>query len=351
MPFNQNVILVVKKFGLHGGMEEYVFRLCQELAKMDVKVQTICESVSSLSMIHPNVEIILLRQWIKKPRWLNHLFFSFRVSKWIKRNADQLSVIHSHERLNCHHITTIHSTLYNYPATSLFPTIRNLMNQYIEKRELRSTHLQKIVPVSTLISDQIKVKYPDSYKLTTKPITPAVTPFFPKKLKLNPRRPIIGFMGKEWKRKGLIKVINVWREIRKELPDAKLCVAGVQQNKMMHIHPDELNFIEFLGYIDKKEDFFSKINILLHPARKEAYGMVIAESLSVDIPVVCSMQCGAAFDDNINPVVLDVMESDKIWAQKTIKTLGVKCENNSNYNWNILANEYVKLYKDINPTI
>ena len=33
-------------------------------------------------------------------------------------------------------------------------------------------------------------------------------------------------MGKEWKRKGLPKVIELWRELRKENTSAKLCLAG-----------------------------------------------------------------------------------------------------------------------------
>ena len=37
------VIQVVKRFGLCGGMEEYVFRLTEELSKIGVKVKVLCE--------------------------------------------------------------------------------------------------------------------------------------------------------------------------------------------------------------------------------------------------------------------------------------------------------------------
>ena len=46
-----------------------------------------------------------------------------------------------------------------------------------------------------------------------------------------------------------------------------------------------MNSVQVLGYVENKATFFSKIDILLHPANKEAYGMVIAEALSVETPV------------------------------------------------------------------
>ena len=38
---------------------------------------------------------------------------------------------------------------------------------------------------------------------------------------------------------------------------------------------------EFLGYVENKSKFFESIDVLLHPAITEAFGMVITEALSL----------------------------------------------------------------------
>ena len=42
---------------------------------------------------------------------------------------------------------------------------------------------------------------------------------------------MVGFIGKEWKRKGLLKVIEIWRLLRKEIPKIRLCLAGFPENE------------------------------------------------------------------------------------------------------------------------
>ena len=125
------VIQVVKRFGLCGGMEEYVFRLTEKLSKMGVKVKVLCEI--QITRTGHDIIVIELGEGIKKPRWLSHIQFSNKVSKWVKNNAQQNDVVHSHERISCHHVTTIHSTLFNFPKKGV-PSLRKYMNEHLEKR-------------------------------------------------------------------------------------------------------------------------------------------------------------------------------------------------------------------------
>ena len=46
--------------------------------------------------------------------------------------------------------------------------------------------------------------------------------------------------------------------------------------------------------MDDKSKFFNSIDVLVHPAKLEAFGMVITEALSFGVPVLCSSECGAA---------------------------------------------------------
>ena len=71
------VIKVVKRFGLCGGMEEYVFRLTEELSKIGVKVKVLCEI--QLTSTDHEITVIELGKSIEKPRWLSHIQFSNKV--------------------------------------------------------------------------------------------------------------------------------------------------------------------------------------------------------------------------------------------------------------------------------
>ena len=114
-------------------------------------------------------------------------------------------LIHSHERIDCHNITTIHSTLFNFREAFALPSLRSFMNQMIERKEVLSQTVKAIVPVSELISQQIKEKYPRSRDLLKSPIHPGVASINLNRNTFNPSIPVIGFIGKEWKRKGLPK--------------------------------------------------------------------------------------------------------------------------------------------------
>ena len=287
------VVQVVKRFGLCGGMEEYAYRITCELSRIGVKVYVVCEEMIDEAE-DGTIKIVQLGKSLKKPRWLSHLLFAKKVRSWVVKNADKDTIIHSHERIDCHHVTTIHSTLYNFPPKQNFPSFRNYCNEHIEHRELNCASVQKIVPVSGLITNQIAEKYSSARHKLVHPIPPGVSDLNMIKKEYVSEVPVIGFMGKEWKRKGLPKVIEIWRELRKEMPLARLCLAGFPTNEPIGISEDELKFVDLLGHVVRKEDFYEKIDILLHPAQREAYGMVIAEALSIGISVLCSKETGAS---------------------------------------------------------
>lgn len=340
------VIQVVKHFGLCGGMEEYVFRLSHELCKLGFHVTVLCEI--QLTKEEDGIKVIPLGKSFKKPRWLSHILFSRKVSSWVLQNKMGNKVIHSHERISCHNVTTIHSTLFNFPKKG-FPSLRKTINEYLEKREVSSRNLKKIVPVSYLIADEIKGKFPFAANLLTDPVAPGVTEIKINKKTFNPDQPTIGFMGKEWERKGLPKVIEIWRELKKRGINATLLLAGFPKDENLGITTDERCYIKIVGHISKKEDFFGGIDLLLHPARIEAYGMVVAEAMTLRIPVLCSNQCGASHDVmNDHGGVLDYNSSDSDWADCVTSIIKAKrAEKAFQRTWEAVCLEYAEIYQDL----
>jgi UDP-glucose:(heptosyl)LPS alpha-1,3-glucosyltransferase len=232
-----------------------------------------------------------------------------------------------------------------------FPTLRNYLNEYIESRELNCASIRKIVPVSALIADQITEKYSSTRHKLAPPIPPGVSPLNTIKKEYDPDVPVIGFMGKEWKRKGLPKVIDIWRELRKEIPLARLCLAGFAIDEPIGILKNELKFVDLLGHVARKEDFYEKIDILLHPAQREAYGMVIAEALSIGISVLCSKETGAS--TNLENGLCDSLPYDnsiQFWGKLVIEKLNSHPATPSKIfcnSWSETAKDYKRAYENV----
>jgi UDP-glucose:(heptosyl)LPS alpha-1,3-glucosyltransferase len=345
------VIQVVKRFGICGGMEEYAYRLSHELNKIGIDASVVCERKVN-DPFNIDFPVIELGETRKKPRWWSHLQFSQRVREWVGDQGMSNAFIHSHERIDCHHITTIHSTLFNFPRAFALPSLRSFMNQRIERKEVLSTTVKGIVPVSEVISQQIKEKYPKSRDFLKKPIHPGVASMNLERKTFNPSIPVIGFMGKEWKRKGLPKVIEIWRKLREEIPLIKLCLAGFDTREKIGLEDHEKAIIEILGYVKNKESFYQKIDLLLHPAKLEAFGMIVPEALSLGIPVLSSKETGAS---SINPELQNVISCTEpvyTWVKHAKDILNKLSDgirpSYSPRNWGEVANSYIKIYQELN---
>jgi UDP-glucose:(heptosyl)LPS alpha-1,3-glucosyltransferase len=348
------VVHIVKRFGPVGGMEECVFRLCQELDKKGISVTILCERDFSDENCN-NCHIVKLPKSIKKPRWFSHLRFSRNVNKWLSDHPAKLRLVHSHERQCLHHVTTIYSTLYNFPPKGIqLNSPRSFANEYLERRELNSRFVKAIVPLSNLVARQIRTKHPECIEKLRTPITPAVS------MALTSRKPdvpsdshragkTIGFIGREWKRKGLLKVIDIWRSIRTEQPDLRLRLAGFGPNTDLGFSTEEKGSVDIYGWITETKSFFDGIDLLIHPARLEAYGMVVTEAMALQVPVLCSKQCGVS--DDVGKAFGETRDVDDPVADwKTVAIQLLKSDvSRPTYSrsWTQVSEEYMRLYEGI----
>ena len=219
------------------------------------------------------------------------------------------------------------------------------------KRGGTGANVQAIVPVSTIIKGQISEKFTNAISTLSNPINPGVDQIeLSNKYPDNRRVKTIGFIGNEWKRKGLEKVISIWRMLKKTNHEYSLILAGFDPSTDIGLSTEEKNDVQILGWIDDKAEFYSQIDILVHPAKREAYGMVIPEALSLGIPVLCSKECGAA--ETITEGQGDSLmhnEPDHIWADLVTKLLANEPSRNTRYErpWSKVAKEYMEIYREI----
>ena len=345
------ILQVVRRFGPVGGMERYVWELTRQLAAMGHSVKVLCEVDLTPESI-PGVEIHPLGMIQPKPRWLAHIRFSRRVERWLRRHPQPGVVIQSHERITRHHITTFHgppfAQIFKQPLWKRL-SLRAIMNLRLENRELCAPQVQTIVPNSIRISEELEACYPIIKDRLSEPIVPGVNP-------CPQRQPheiatdagVIGFVGKEWKRKGLKMAIMIVSKLAESRPNLRFVVAGPPEENIRHLFKSVTFNYELLGEVDVRS-LYQQFDLLLHPAEKEPFGMVITEALSAGVPVIISDACGATTEVNrMNGHVLSLDEPIMSWVEASDHWLSSHIYNIAyNRDWREVAREYAKLYKHI----
>ena len=130
----------------------------------------------------------------------------------------------------------------------------------------------------------------------------------------------------------------------------KLILAGFDENEEVGIFEMKRTDIQLLGWMSDKLKFYSKgRHSGIHPAKREAFGMVIAEALFLKIPVICSTQCGASIYEQKGALtVLDESAPISDWVKEVNSILEQKEPNFPQItNWRSIASQYINLYRNI----
>lgn len=353
-------IHIVRRYGQVGGMENYVYYLTKALSEQNQSVTILCEKSYSNSDIN-NINVIELGNTFSKPRWLSQWGFSRKVSKYFQQNSSNSKIIHSHERTSNHHVTTFHGSSFLKRKKRLldFLSPRIQMWTYLEKQELLGSQVKVILPNSDLISNQLKNLYPLASNKIKLPAFPGVDPYL-SEINRETNGKTIGFLGHEWKRKGLEMACYIINELRKSFPDVRFIVAGCKPDEIKHLFKSwPENSYKLEGWTDTK-NFYKQIDLLLHPALAEPFGMVIAEANAAGIPVVISDQCGIASLITTSQGTVCKLNKHSGSNEYEIGDWVKACRNNLNretsikplnLSWDNLASQHIKLYNEILPLI
>ncbi|MDD2915779.1 MAG: glycosyltransferase family 4 protein [Gallionella sp.] len=338
------LIHVVRRYGPVGGMERYVWELTHELHNLGHEVLVLCERC--LAEKPHGIAVYELGEIAPRPRWLSLLRFGRRVARWLEHNPHPGWLIHSHERLSSHHITTFHGP--PFASVREMPwwrkiSLRVAMQFYLERREL--TVAWQIVPNSPFIRERLAHYYPELAHKLTEPVVPGVAA-----MPLREARSVaedggvIGFVGKEWQRKGLPLAVKIVGQLRRTRPNIQLQVAGPASAEVMHLFAGWPGGYRLLGWSDQAP--YAGFDVLLHPAKAEPYGMVISEAMAARVPVVISDVCGAAAQ--VTPdagAILPLAASPDAWVNAVEQQLRRSSAPPVFVRgWNRVAQEYEKIY-------
>jgi UDP-glucose:(heptosyl)LPS alpha-1,3-glucosyltransferase len=326
-------------------MERYVWELTLQLRQLGHRVTVICERCHTL--VPQGISVIELGEVSPRPRWISALRFSHRVANWLAANPQTGSILHSHERIHSHDITTFHSTIFatvkEKPWWRLI-SLRIAMQLYLERRELSVAKV--IVPNSQNIKQQLAFYYPEFAHKLSEPVTPGVTAMNVREFRTVPKDGgIIGFVGEEWKRKGLTLAVAIVKRLRLSRPNLTFVVNGPNAASIKHLFDNwQSGFIlkEWSGQVN-----YAEIDVLLHPAKSEPYGMVVSEAMASKVPVVISDACGACEDVTAEAgTILSLDSPIDLWVNAVNHQL---CRVDSvpqfSRGWNEVASEYEQIFR------
>ena len=353
-PSGQHIIQVVRNWGPVGGMESYVWHLSHALALLNYRITVVCEQ-SHEATAASNIEVIETGLLPPKPRWILYWRFAKKAEAAVQSIKHQGEcIVHSHERSIGHDLTTFHSMPFaGIKEKSIWRRLSIRVWAYLrmEARELGASPnpAVAIVPVSAVIANAISRYYPSVLNQIVSPISPGVM--------VMPQRPqrivpvdggTIGFIGKEWGRKGFALFIQIAAQLQKQRAHLQLIVLGPEQAEVADLCRNYPGAIAFLGW-QSSGSFFQDLDLLIHPASSEAYGMVIAEAMACHVPVLVSDACGAAVDvSERHGTVLSLHDPVSDWAQAG-EALLCNAQSMAGYlrPWAQVAAEYETQYRAI----
>jgi len=346
------IIHIVRRYGPVGGMERYVWETTQELVKLGHEVQVICEVC--LAEAPAGIAVHQLGRMRYRPRWVYYMRFSHRVHAWLRANPQPGWLIHSNERIGVHDVTTIHgppfASVRDKPWWKKI-SIRVAAQLWLERRELRVA--KAIVPNSEIIAKQLAHYYPEyAYKLTV-PIVPGVLPGVMRTAHaVAADGGIVGFVGREWQRKGLPLAVEIAARLRQTHPNLELWVVGPEEQEIAHLFKGWQGGYRLFGWRTDNAHF-EKIDVLLHPAKAEPYGMVISEAMAARVPVVVSDLCGAAAQVTVDHGAVVRLDAPvQTWVE-AVETQLARTAPVSGFirGWDVVAEEFAGLYTQVKVAV
>ena len=103
--------------------------------------------------------------------------------------------------------------------------------------------------------------------------------------------PIVGFVGRLTRQKGVDVLLRAFAEVEKRLPDARLVLAGDGPDRPALEELARslgLRRVMFLGWRQDVADIMADVSLLAVPSRWEGFGLVALEAMALGKPVVAA---------------------------------------------------------------
>jgi UDP-glucose:(heptosyl)LPS alpha-1,3-glucosyltransferase len=180
----------------------------------------------------------------------------------------------------------------------------HLLVLFIEKRQASTVGTRKIIA----LCEQVKREFIDAYDIPEEKIVVVYNGvdnerFHPRlrldagrrvraELGIPADRPIVLFVGTGFRRKGLDRLLRLWRH--PGMPGIYLVIVGSDARLSSYQKRHTGSEIIFTGPRANVEDFYGAADLLVLPSVQEGFGNVILEAFATGLPVVTVVGVGAA---------------------------------------------------------
>jgi UDP-glucose:(heptosyl)LPS alpha-1,3-glucosyltransferase len=369
----QKIAVVIPKYGLVGGAEQFASELTEHFAadsKYDMHVfANRWEAKSSRVTFHQTPIISF-------PKFLTTVSFA-----WFARRQSRrinFSLIHSHERIFEADIFTLHGIPHRYWVHHIrrkSMSLYDLATARVENHLVYRGHCRKFVAVSRLTKEIFLQEYkidPDRVAV----IHPGVrlTNYMEKdqdnvrravrrEFGIGPDDPAIVFASMNFEIKGLDDLIYSLARLKPQQENFKLIVAGkgnIKKYEKMARQAQIADQVIFTGVLtkDKLIRLYSAGDLYAMLSKFDTFGMVVLEAMAARLPVVISSEVGAKdlVEEGQNGFII-VNTSDHDYIASKIKILfdenvrkqmsaaayQTACQNT----WAMMARKYQDIYTDI----
>jgi UDP-glucose:(heptosyl)LPS alpha-1,3-glucosyltransferase len=303
------IAVVTSKYGLLGGAENFVFQLTERLAERE------------------GLEIhVLANQWYRGndsitfhkipnvffPRFMKPISFAYFTGKKIV--AENFDLVHSHGWIFEMDFFTIHGGLHEPWIKEVRRKSMSLFDRamaWVEAKGVNSTRLKLILPVSTLLKEEL-LRFYDIPESKIHVIHPGISTarfsvLDPERSRHEVRRRhglsmgdlVVLFVGMNFEVKRLDLVLKAVADLsvrRNDNPNLKLLVVGKgKKERYIKLARDLgiVNQVVFAGVTQKVEEYYMASDIFAMPSRNDSFGMVVLEAMMAGLPAIITETVGA----------------------------------------------------------
>lgn len=169
------------------------------------------------------------------------------------------------------------------------------------------------------------------------------------------------FVGQIIKRKNIESVIRASNELRKQTgKTVNLSLFGEIKDLEYYEYLTSLGEFNYQGHCKPKEliEYYRRADIFVMPSTNETFGLVYIEAMTQGMPVIYTK--GQGFDGQfkegdvgyaVNPHNINDIFNKIISVFKNYDEISKRCTKNSiKFNWDIIAKDYINLYKSFSKS-
>ena len=303
------VAVVIPKYGLVGGAEGFVYALTERLAmrnEFEIHVFANRYRRGNAPILFHRVPIVVF------PRFLKQISFAWLANHEIQKTSYDL--VHSHDRIFRMDLFTMHGIPHETWVRHMRNKRLSLFDRgmiWVEKKGLTGSPVPTVLPVSTLVRDELQKTYPVlgkqiqvihpgvSLKRFSKMDSPGSRQEIRKRHGIHRKDLVILFVGMnfEIKRLGLlIEAISRVSQGDGHRVEVKLLVVGKGKETAYAAMAREYGVADrviFAGVTREVEKYYAASDIFAMPSVYDTFGMAVLEAMAAGLPVIISQTVGA----------------------------------------------------------